>query len=348
MVLHLLTFSTFTSSFIDLLEDEGIGENTYFILGGDERHTIIHRDNIRLSKRPTGFFERIKFYLDLVSCSHSSRKIVIHGLFDIRIIGLLFLQQGLLKKCYWVIWGGDLYRFKLAKKNVKNWVYEILRRPIIRKMGNLLTYIQGDIDLARKWYSATGKHHNCLMYHSNIYKEHPLKERELDNVVNIQLGNSADPSNNHLEILERLLPYKNENIKIYAPLSYGNPDYAKFVMDKGSSLFGDNFIPQIELLDFNRYLEFLEKIDIAIFNHDRQQAMGNIITLIGLGKKVHLKNSITPWNMFRTMGITVYPASKIELTSIEKSTSLKNINIIKNKFSRETLVKQWSGILNHE
>jgi hypothetical protein len=40
--------------------------------------------------------------------------------------------------------------------------------------------------------------------------------------LSILLGNSADPSNNHVEALERLLPYRDQDIKIYAPLSYGD------------------------------------------------------------------------------------------------------------------------------
>lgn len=38
-------------------------------------------------------------------------------------------------------------------------------------------------------------------------------------------------------------------------------------------------------MPFEEYLGLLAKIDIAILNHKRQQAMGNITTLLGLGKK---------------------------------------------------------------
>ena len=48
-------------------------------------------------------------------------------------------------------------------------------------------------------------------------------------------------------------------------------------------------------MPFNQYLEFLGKIDIAIFNHRRQQGFGNAITLLGLGKKVYL-NSVSTLN----------------------------------------------------
>ena len=33
------------------------------------------------------------------------------------------------------------------------------------------------------------------------------------------------------------------------------------------------------------YIQFLNQIDIAVFNHNRQQAMGTIRSLLGMGKK---------------------------------------------------------------
>ena len=42
-------------------------------------------------------------------------------------------------------------------------------------------------------------------------------------------------------------------------------------------------------LPLSDYLKILGKIDIAIFNHERQQAVGNITSLLGLGKKVYIK-----------------------------------------------------------
>ncbi len=35
------------------------------------------------------------------------------------------------------------------------------------------------------------------------------------------MGNSANPTNNHIEVLNKLLKFKDEDIEIIAPLSYG-------------------------------------------------------------------------------------------------------------------------------
>src|SRR5690606_3405679 len=101
-----------------------------------------------------------------------------------------------------------------------------------------------------------------------------------DSTVNILVGNSADPSNNHLEILDKLLPYKDADIQIYTPLSYGDQDHAKLVSEYGKKLFSEKFSPVTDFMKEENYLNFLCSIDIAIFNHKRQQGMGNITTLL--------------------------------------------------------------------
>ena len=85
---------------------------------------------------------------------------------------LFFLQPWLLKKCYWVVWGGDLYSYKLDKKNLKWHITQFFRRPVIRQMGHMATYVEGDVRLARQWYGAKGKYCECMMYPNIIYKDY--------------------------------------------------------------------------------------------------------------------------------------------------------------------------------
>ena len=40
---------------------------------------------------------------------HNAEKIILHGLFNCHLLYILALQPWLLKKCCWVLWGGDLY-----------------------------------------------------------------------------------------------------------------------------------------------------------------------------------------------------------------------------------------------
>ena len=271
-------------------------------------------------------------------------KIILHSLFDSRMVQILFFMPWLLKKSYWVIWGGDLYIYQIEQRDWKWKIQEFFRRPVIKNMGNLVTYIEGDIDLVRKWYKAKGKYHECLMYSSNLYKDYQMPNKKT-NTVNIQIGNSANPSNNHIEVLEKLSAYKDMDINIFAPLSYGNQEHAQKVIDKGKEIFGNKFKPLVNFMTFDTYLKFLNDIDIAIFNHKRQQAMGNTITLLGLGKRVYIRSDTTQWHFFNNINIKVYDTEdleKINLMNIENNAH--NTYTIGDYFSIKNLKSQLKEI----
>lgn len=272
--------------------------------------------------------------VELLKYMYAAGKIIIHGLWSNHLMKLLFFQFWLLKKYYHVMWGGDFYF-----PEEQSW----LKKQIIKNMGHLITYIKGDYELAQKWYGANGEYHECFMYPSNLYKEYAIEPKE-HNIINIQLGNSADPTNNHMDVLKSLAKYKDENIKIFVPLSYGDKEYAKEVITKGKEIFGDKFLPLTEFMPFQKYLDFLSEIDIAIFAHKRQQAMGNTITLLGLGKKVYMQSDITPWKLFSDIDVKVFDVENIKIDLIDKQVQKENQEKIKEYFSEENYLSQLQNL----
>lgn len=340
-IVHIGSNSTFIIGLIKFInENFSYDKHSFFLTVGDSKNTeaAIDFNNVTLSDSST--LNKLSHYSKVVYAMHKADKIILHGLFNIKLVLILYTNPWLLKKCYWVIWGGDLYSHKL---NINDQAYsqrEFFRRPVIKNMGHLVTYIPGDVELARKWYGAKGEYHVCLMYLSNIYKALDTPSIQSD-TINIQIGNSADSSNNYFEILDKLLPFKNQNIKIYAPLSYGDQAHAKKVIAKGKKLFGEKFIALTEFMPFEQYLQFLGSIDIAIFNHERQQAMGNTITLLGLGKTVFIRSDTTQWQFFKDKDINIYDIktlAEIDLTNVKNNKH--NMKAIKSYFSIETLKSQ--------
>ena len=94
-----------------------------------------------------------------------------------------------------------------------------------------------------------------------------------------------------------------------------------------------------------KYLELLGQIDIAIFAHKRQQAMGNAITLLGLGKKVYMRDDVTSWQLFKNIGVKVFELNKLDLMPLDKCTIDDNQSKIRNYFSLEKLKDQLKHIL---
>lgn len=330
MILHLTRKEKFTKPFIDFIKENfDISEHFFLLVGGQNKKEFYIEDDSYI-KTISNKKDFLKYFIEFNKKMYKADKIIIHGLSQPYNIYYLFLNPWLLKKCYWAMWGGDFY---FPEK--QSWI----KKQVIKKMGHFITYIKGDYESAQKWYGVKGEYYECFMYPSNLYKKYDIKPKK-HTTINIQIGNSADPSNNHIDILKQLVKYKDENIQLFIPLSYGNEEYAKEVIAYGKEFFGSKFIPLTDFIPFEKYLQFLGEIDIAIFAHKRQQAMGNTITLLGLGKKVYMRNDITPWELFRDIDVKVFDVENIEIDEIDEKIKKENQQKIKEYFSQENYLKQ--------
>jgi hypothetical protein len=269
------------------------------------------------------FYHHLKLNLQMYKAS----SVILHGLTNPILVVVLFTQQWLLEKCYWIMWGGDFYYPE--KRN-------FFRRKVLKKIKHFVTGVPGDYELVKKWYGSNGEFIYSLAYPSNLFKQYEFKP-QFYGFIHVQVGNSADPSNNHSEVFEKLKDYK--NILIFCPLSYGDRKYARKVVEKGRALFGDRFKPLLGYLSFDDYLDFLASIDIAVFNHKRQQAFGNIVSLLGFGKKVYLNRTSTLNSVFEDFGIQVYDSKCIDLCPLDNFIKNDNIEKVERLFSEESLIK---------
>lgn len=336
-IIHVCVLDKFIPPFIKFVEKNFAFERHVFVLIGD-----INKYPVQIRSNIIHITSRAQYYL-LLAQMHLANKIILHSIFDKNIVKLLSKAPWLLKRCYWVIWGGDLYLYQYRVRNGSEDAYEEIRARVIRKMGHFVTYVKGDFELAQKWYGVQGEYHECLLYPSNLYKEYVLPPKN-GTIINILVGNSATATNNQIEIFEKLVEYKDENMMIYCPLSYGDMEYAKQVAQRGKDMFGDRFVALMEFMPFEKYLVLLAQIDIAVFAHKRQQAMGNTICLLGLGKKVYMRKDVTPWVMFDELGVKVFDVSKLDLLPLNVDVRKNNQDCIKHYFSEGNLVKQWQNI----
>jgi len=342
LILHLCVLQKFIEPFYSFVKDNfgDFSERHLFYIN---RNSLGYRmpggDNIYLAQA----HEPYARYIWLIKQMNQAEKIILHSLGDYRVLQLLAAQPWLLKKCYWVIWGADLYTYQFGTRNLAWRRRELFRRYIIKRIGHFITHVKGDFELAKQWYGARGIWHECFMYPSNLYHEYPIEQMPHDG-INILVGNSADPSNNHIEVLESLRIYASKNICIYCPLSYGDTVYASKVANCGQSLFGTKFVAMRDFISHDKYLDFLAQIDIAIFNHRRQQGMGNITTLLGFGKKVYIRNDVTSWHFFRHLGVQINDVKSADLTRIKVDDARRNNIIIADYFSVVNLRRQWNLI----
>ncbi len=342
-ILHLFHWDKkFAPPFRDLIHEHFADGRHKFVVYGE-----VEPDALPASADTVVYRSLLKNFFSLSRAMHRAEKIILHGLFNVHMIYVLALQPWLLKKCCWVIWGGDLY-FHEAKQKDRHWKrYELLRQFVIKRLALVTTTVPGDYLLVRKWYRTKARYIQNLMYSSHICRQVlPCDDKGNDTLV-IQIGNSADPSNNHKEIIDKLSILKANNFVVYAPLSYGNKSYGDEVIAYGLSKLGDRFIPLTTFMTFEEYNDYLRRVDIVIFNHMRQQAMGNTIALLSLGKVVWLRSDVTPWSYFNELGLNVYDSKgQLHLCKMPPDKKLLNIELCKNVFSERALVSAWKRVFN--
>lgn len=253
---------------------------------------------------------------------------------------LWFFLPGFISKSTWIIWGGDVFIYKQKNKSFKNRVYEFLRKTIIPHFPEIAAFVEDDAHEALKVYHSDAKY-IPILYPIPVNLDHikTLEMRPKENTINILIGNSADPSNNHLEILDDLSKFSKENIHIYCPLSYSNsPDYISTIIQKGKEVFKDNFTPITTLMQPSEYGIFLNTMDIAIMNHQRQQGLGNIIPLIYLGKKVFIRSDISTYPFLIKAGCVIFDTVSLNKSNFASFISIDDSSIESNKHAIEAII----------
>ncbi|MCK9217040.1 MAG: TDP-N-acetylfucosamine:lipid II N-acetylfucosaminyltransferase [Firmicutes bacterium] len=306
--------------------------NKNFILKDHKFMIEVYNNSVSIDKISNVEYIRKKDYFKLILKMYKADKIILHSLMSPRIMILLFLQPWFLKKCYWVVWGADLYYYKEPRMSLRKKIHESMRKLVIKNMGNVCTLVKGDYDLAKKWYGVKGGYFKAAYVSDKGIKSRNkiisnLNYLSLKNdKVRVIVGNSATPTNNHIEVFNILKKFKDENIEIVCPLSYGDMKYAKRIKDYGYSLFKNKLISLDTFMDMEDYMLYLSKIDIGIFNNNRQQGMGNIFSMLHLGKKVYIRNDTTMWEeIIKYRQLVVFDIKEIEKMDFERFKQLDTI-----------------------
>jgi hypothetical protein len=351
MILHLFTqVSEYSIEFMKLL---GNNFNT-------SDHVIVFRSKTKENEArnvyPNVIFvtSRKEVLKVLPPLLKAATRIIFHSFPVSRSLFFWIRHRAIMPKATWAVWGQDAYWYKYCKKSAENRLYEFIRKSLIKKLDKIFCPIYSDYLYIVDHYK-TPAHYVNGMYPipTNFDRLRLLRNsiRERD-CIHIQVGNSANPTNNTIEILEILANYKNSNIKIFCPVSYGDPEYAKQVIKMGDQLFGDKFTPLTHFLDKNAYAEFIADIDILIMNHQRQQGLGNIFSYLYLGKKVYIRSDNSSFTFFGQHEIQVYDTAQLyqssnanDLFDLNLKVSERNMMKTETIVDLETITTGWAQIL---
>ncbi len=367
MILHLLDDEKFTNHAIRLFEDAFPGGNLYLVGVKKNKAIKYSFDADRVSVKVIGSVE----YFDFLKSSDYNL-VVIHGYNEYK---QKLVVRGVLKgRVALILWGSELYnRFsRISRRNCLEstnrlrrktflssgklhlLLFEKLIQPLLiflkinslnkkafEKLDFILTNISGDYDLllseintkpALRWFSYYSL--------SNITQPELLTEAVGNNIL---IGNSASYTNNHMEVFEKLKSFPLGNRKLIVPLSYGDLKYAKVIEKQGKAFFWENFQPLLQFINLSEYNRILQSCSVIIFNHVRQQGIGNITASLYLGKKVFLRTENTAYAYFKSLGVVIYDMEKLDQPSLDMPLSevdqQRNKRIIEKEFDSIKVVQ---------
>lgn len=352
MILHFLGDSVYSDKFILFVNENfnSQNEHKFIIISGDEIKYIKQTENV-VTKKVSSAFESISTIRALIK-NEKPNKIFLHFLSDVNLFPILFAKKNC--KLYWVVWGGDIYSYvdwKLFdeetlkyisvvknKKSIKHTILECLRKRAIKKL-DYIAINKTEFNIIKKYYKTNAERVNFK--YPNPMNEQGLTpaEKTHDEEKIILLGNSGDPTNNHISIIKSLKNL-NCNYKVLVPLSYGsNKEYIEAVRKIGTEFLGEHFVPLMDFMNAEDYAKLLLSVDVAIMNHYRQQGAGNLRILLTYGKKVYLNDSNPIYHYYTDEGMNL---SKIEDCKFDESIFEEYSDDIKekNKTSIQKLYSQ--------
>ncbi|MFI3296587.1 MAG: TDP-N-acetylfucosamine:lipid II N-acetylfucosaminyltransferase [bacterium] len=212
--------------------------------------------------------------------------------------------------------------FRLLLKDIINAIIFKATREYNKRISmlNRIDYIQTvlstEYDLLNKNNLLQGKYLKMPQF-SKRYNTIPASKVISGDIL---LGNSATPTNNHLDVLEALkkVPIQADR-QVILPLNYGNGLYLKFLKNRLKGYNNHNILMLDEFLPLVEYEKLMQRCTHAIFGHIRQQAMGNISFCIKNGIKIFLyKDSLAYRHLKEKLGCIIY--------SIENDLSVEELN----------------------
>ena len=326
--------------------------NTSFSYIDSQRVEIIHPDNL----------------LNIISDYQFCDILILHSLYAISVEEISKIHKNIVT--IWFSWGYDIYNnpfpdFPLIKiKNqeiatetsllakLKNFWRELKqgknklicyyryggkeKRKIFEAAVHRIDYYSGvfpeeyDLLKKRKIFRAKPFQYNYVE-NNDLFLKDALNEPIPHPGNNIQVGHNGFAFLNHIDAFRRLSKISINNRKVICPLSYcAVPEYLQKVLNEGKLIFKENFVPILDFMPREKYLELLSSVGYIVLNVKRQCGVGNIMIGIWHGAKIFMpKNSIN-YKHFEKMGVKVFTIEE-DLNEKELNSGLTEDEIYNNR-----------------
>lgn len=332
--IHFVTDDKFIKDEILCYENAGLTCNKYYYVGlGNNNFKFIDNNVVEvISPR------------DVISIFNSKPidAVCLHNLYSLPFD--LITRIPLSITVIWYAWGFDLYsnpaplnpllnigerfmpetckiaKYKSIKLKLKSVIKKLIKPNNIDKIKleqakaaiERVDYFAGVFPIEYEMIKATVPYfrakkitHNYI--HPNEFKLEEINIEPQITGKNILLGNSASFYGNHIDIMNKIAPFVESEVKIICPLSYaGTPKYVQQVINQGKKLFGDRFIPLTTYLTLDEYTNIIRSCNRFVMGMIQQAATCNCLTSLWDGIKIYAPKNSMNFAQYNNMGIKIY------------------------------------------
>lgn len=301
----------------ELIERSDV-RNDFVCVSKCQTLTYVKNDRVKIIKKSEVIDYIKKGYTD----------VLLHSLYSIPIKYIPSIPNNV--RVLWVSWGYDVYsnpvikplitidlygkitKEKLPSKSFLSICKSIIQYYRVKRAVSRVDLYSGIIDAEYDMMCRNSFFKAKKFSYSYGRKDSYISEDCIDMDIelgeNVLLGNSADPSNNHIEAINYLVDkMKMNQRKIVLPLSYPrNTSYVESIINFGNEILGDSFLPVVDFLPFREYSHLLKSCSYVIMFHERQQALGNIQLCLWNGCKVFLSKTSVLYKYLKSMGFIIF------------------------------------------
>ncbi|WP_027394465.1 TDP-N-acetylfucosamine:lipid II N-acetylfucosaminyltransferase [Aquimarina latercula] len=363
--LHIINDEKFVDDLIDNYEKAYPNKNRYIIVlfnANQEVRFVKQKNKVELV-----------YYKLLIShiknTGDQKQAFFIHGLDRIKLKLLQSFRN--YEKIIVHFWGADIYllpKFKgklllphtqkvfdritsffyRLKENYRGYYYHYKYKKLLKKVAFYSTVIPTE----KKYIE--GYLPNARYVHFNYVDIETLRLKNFkvnNEATDILIGNSSSFTSNHIEVFNEIEKIKTfDPVKKIVPINYGNNTYAKELTDYLENNNLRNYVPLTEFLPPEEYVKILSNCSIAIMNHQRQQAVGNIIICLWLGMRVFLSENNPVFNYFKNKGIAVFSIESefeegFEFKGLKQEEIKTNIDFLSSIYSKTMTIEHINKIV---
>ncbi|WP_224994860.1 TDP-N-acetylfucosamine:lipid II N-acetylfucosaminyltransferase [Cesiribacter sp. SM1] len=367
MLLHICDDEKFIDFAISQFEEVAPGKNKFLVLIDSYRHSFTY---IKQTDKV------VPFVLQENTLNYSQVKaVIIHYLTEekCKIINSIPAHIPVV----WLFWGQDaqksftdinykpktnalvrrLFGWQESTLMYTNWARRLVlpykeRGKALRRINYCAPVISNELDLMNRKLGLSLKELAFTYGYLEAIIPDSLTNLRI-NGKNILVGNSSSAACNHIESFD-LIKRSNDwqDRKVIVPLSYGNKRYRNEIVRIGKDYFGENFVPIIDFMPLEKYNAYLSSCSVSIMNHNRQQALGNIIILLWLGARVYMDTVNPLFQYLVNKGLAVESVQSVMEQgvgfSFEEALSVddvgKNRLILQKLFKREVVLNNTKHI----